>query len=157
MKLLLENGADVRHSDEHGQTALYMAACYNRNLLVPLLFEQGAIVDARTNERGTALHYAARCGVKTNVRWLLNAGAAIEAEDEEGIAPVRSAAEYGHDNVVRLLLQRGADCENVNMSTMRQNARQKPTGLRPRMRYSRGKLIKQVVAVSNLICPSLPC
>jgi ankyrin repeat protein len=58
LKYLLENGGDVDQRDEEGNTALMMAAKYNRVENVKLLLEAGADKSLKNNEGKTALDIA---------------------------------------------------------------------------------------------------
>ncbi|PHH59924.1 hypothetical protein CDD81_2383 [Ophiocordyceps australis] len=56
--LLLENGADINATAEHGETALHMAAFKGHEEIIKLLLKNGADIDIETDKGGTALAVA---------------------------------------------------------------------------------------------------
>ena len=123
-KILLEQGANVNHSEEDtGETALHAALCktdrlvYDRVLEVLLSFgadpnvatkpgiETGAFMrDCRTKGE-TPLHRAAAFGEGETIDLLLNAGAKIDARDVNGDTPLSWASWYLRpDPILRKLL-----------------------------------------------------
>ncbi|OCK91594.1 ankyrin, partial [Cenococcum geophilum 1.58] len=70
LQLLLGKRAEVRVTDDDGQTALHWAARYGYEDIVGELLKTGAILDA-TSRHGTALSWAANSGHNAVVRPLL--------------------------------------------------------------------------------------
>jgi ankyrin repeat protein len=122
-QFLIENGADVNHTDLHtGETALHAALCtanrpgHDRVLRVLLAaganpncttkpsIETGAFMrDCRTKAE-TPLHRAAAFGTQETVQLLLDAGAKIDAKDMNGDSPLSWASWYTRpDHILRKL------------------------------------------------------
>jgi ankyrin repeat protein len=122
-EFLIENGADVNHSDpDTGETPLHAALCTaNRlahDLVVKVLIASGAdpngvtkpsketgafMRDCRTKAE-TPLHRAAAFGTAETVQLLLDAGARIDAKDMNGDSPLGWASWYARpDSVLRKL------------------------------------------------------
>jgi ankyrin repeat protein len=107
------SGVSINLQDNHGSTALHMAAEMDNDAITKMLIQSGANVNALDDQGESPLHKAAGMGRKDNARLLLNAGANIETANEEGIIALREALEHGNDGVVRLLLQRGANTRSA--------------------------------------------
>jgi ankyrin repeat protein len=107
------SGVSINQQDNHGCTALHVAAEMDNDAITNMLIQSGANFNALDEQGESPLHKAAGMGRKDNARLLLNAGANIETANEEGITALREAFEHGHDGVVRLLLQRGANTRSA--------------------------------------------
>ena len=136
MQLLLDAGAQKDLRNDHGQTALIMAANCDRNTArdgnvsaVRLLLQAGADVDAcdYVADRGcfcgrsTALIYAATNGHAEIVRLLLEAGAQTNARDSRGSTALIYSAISGYAPVAKLLLEAGAEkdlCDNYGNTAL---------------------------------------
>lgn len=110
--LLLEKGADARHKNPHGVTALMLMAL-NGNPALELLLDQPIDVNARDEEGNTALLYAARFFVRDWQRrdgWaLLGKGADVNAANRKGETALILAATQFERPAAQLLLEKGAD------------------------------------------------
>jgi ankyrin repeat protein len=71
LKYLIDNGADVNRQDKEGNTALMMAAKYNRAENAKLLLKSGADTKLKNKEGKTALDIAKEAGAK-NVEKIIN-------------------------------------------------------------------------------------
>ena len=96
--LLLEKGADARHKNAHGVTALMLLAL-NANPAMELLLDGPVDVDERDEEGNTALLYAARFFARGSQRddgWaLLGKGADVNAANHKGeTALILAATQY---------------------------------------------------------------
>ena len=117
VRLLLEQGADIKAKDKDGRTVLHMAAKDGHEGVVRLLLEKGADVEAKDKyEEWRALHMAADAGHKVIVQQLLEKGADVNAKDRLGRTALHIAAIWGQKVVVRLLLEKGADVNDKNRS-----------------------------------------
>ncbi len=104
---------NVNASNQHGETALMLAAINNQLELAKVLIERGADV----NKPGwTPLHYAATRGHREMMRLLIENDAYIDSEAENGNTPLMMAAATGSPLSVKLLLEEGADPTLVNTS-----------------------------------------
>ena len=75
VQLLLENGADPKLANIHGNTALYNAVECNNALTIDLLLSHQVDVNARNDKGETPLSIAQKHGFKKSVKKLLQAGA----------------------------------------------------------------------------------
>jgi ankyrin repeat protein len=112
--LFLKAGMDVNAQGKHGETALMIAAVYNKKENVNQLMAQGAQVNAKNNEGYTALMFIASQGNQEMAELLIKKGADINAQNNYGETPLMLAALNDHIDMVRLLLEKGADAERKN-------------------------------------------
>ena len=121
---LIAKGINVNEQDEHGWTALQLAAAYGRGDIVDaLLANKRADPNIKNSVGRTALMYAAALGYTSIVEALLTAGAdpnatwLIDPEnttDETswmlaGETSLMLAAWSGHSDIISLLIKAGAD------------------------------------------------
>lgn len=118
VQLLLQAGADVRASNQEGQTPLasyvettaYADEDEELTAVADLLLRHGAEVNVRYAEGRTPLHEAAHMGTCAMVQWLIQAGADVNAVDDEGETPLLLASfGCGDYQKIGLLLRAGAD------------------------------------------------
>jgi ankyrin repeat protein len=139
VKLLLEQGADIKGVDIHSQemaervltvpasaglTPLMFAAAEGNAEVVRLLLARGADVNAVSSAKSpgvkngpialasfTALTLAAAYGGPDTIKALLDHGAKVDAQDLRGMTPLMLAisTDRADARVVRLLLEKGAD------------------------------------------------
>ncbi|KAL8770419.1 MAG: hypothetical protein Q9209_003845 [Squamulea sp. 1 TL-2023] len=104
VRLLLENGADVRAQSDGGWTALHNAAEKGFEDVASLLLEWKADANATTSSGMTALHWSARNGHINVVKLLLQQqGIRIQRKDSFEETPMLGAAQNGHIEIARLL------------------------------------------------------
>lgn len=110
---LLARGANPSIADEHGQTALMLAASppLDRGMF-RLLVQSGADVDARRNDGFTGLHLACSGGMDDTAEEWVRAGADVQARGPKGATPLMLAAKW--PAIVRLLLSAGADVHAID-------------------------------------------
>lgn len=120
VQTLLDAGADPRHADEYGMTALHHARCAD---VVRLLVAAGASVDAENARGCRPLLYAAAESSADERRLavmsaIIAAGAKLDAISATGDTALSCAAGvaamYATDAAVKLLLKAGADPTIVN-------------------------------------------
>uniref|UniRef100_A0A8D8S2F0 Ankyrin repeat domain-containing protein 50 n=1 Tax=Cacopsylla melanoneura TaxID=428564 RepID=A0A8D8S2F0_9HEMI len=102
---------DLELEDNHGQTALNVAAHQGFLEAVQILLEAGANINHTDVEGWTSLRSAAWGGHSSVVKLLLDSGADVNCSDMGGRTALRAAAWGGHLEVVKLLL---AGRANVN-------------------------------------------
>ena len=109
----LENGADIEEAEgSFDETALHVAAWFNKTSSVKCLLDHGANIEAKNTFGRTALLLAAWKGHKSTVDTLLDRGAYIEAKDHcGGNTALLKAALHGHKPIIESLIDRGANIE----------------------------------------------
>ncbi|KAI0006553.1 hypothetical protein F4779DRAFT_557782 [Xylariaceae sp. FL0662B] len=111
---LLTIGADVNTVDNHGQTALRLAASDGELAIIERLLAAGADVNTVDNVGCTALHLAATYHHRRIAEKLLTAGADVNAVNNSGWTALQKATARGHLKIVERLLTAGADVNIVN-------------------------------------------
>ena len=111
IKDLLEKGADIRSTDNDGQTPLHVAARAKAAAAVSVLVnEEDVDVNATDNDGQTPLHVAAEVKDSEVVRRLLKEGKAdVGPKDNTGWTPLHVAAKVNTSEVVKELLDGNAD------------------------------------------------
>ena len=111
---LIAAGADVKHVNEKGETAITLVSGSDKPELYSALLAAGADVNTVTNSGWTALHKAAMYGAEST-KVLLAAGAnpnvktAATAYGTGGDTPLMLAATNGKLDTLALLITAGAD------------------------------------------------
>jgi len=111
---MLTAGTDVNTRFTEGRTALYWAACNDRNDAVRLLLKHKANPSLADSDGEAPLHIAAALGCSQVAESLLEFGASISQRMRDGRTPLHRASDNGrmqasHMETVRLLLAGGAD------------------------------------------------
>ena len=104
VQLLLHDGANTEAKDDHGMTALDLAASRGHDNVVQVLLENKSGRDT-----GLALFQAAWGGHTKVIQLLLQHGVDIDGVDQIGMTALHLAAQMGHEDSIRLLLQEKAD------------------------------------------------
>jgi ankyrin repeat protein len=107
-----------RNVKQHGSSAFFWAAYYDRLATAEKLLERGAHVDVHLPPgdnpfgviyRWTPLMLAASQGNEAIVRLFLEQGADVNYRSENGHMPLMVGARSGNEAVVRVLVESGAD------------------------------------------------
>jgi ankyrin repeat protein len=114
-KLLLQQGANVDHTDKLGMTALHRASLDGASDLVTSLLEAKPKVELINNKYGTPLHCGVTSGSVDVVLALAEAGAPLNATDRMGNTAVHVAARLGRHQILRILIRYGADTTLKNV------------------------------------------
>ena len=112
-KLLIDNGANVKATDQIGWTPLYGAAWENAVEVAKLLIDNGADVDVKDEDGYTPLHVAATENAADVAKLLINRGANVNAQDEDGWTPLDFAIAEERDETQSLLRRRGGRCNKA--------------------------------------------
>jgi ankyrin repeat protein len=108
----LNQGIDVNVTDEHGQTALMLAADQGHVDTVKLLLQHGASPDIQNKVGGAALMLASFNGHLEVVTELLKAGADVNAKTKSGDTALMIASARQNETavqIINLLLDQKAD------------------------------------------------
>jgi ankyrin repeat protein len=112
--MLVENGADINHTDKSGHTALSLACRSGNEKSVKLLLGKEARIDLAGQQFGLMAHHCvAFNGQEHILKLLLEKRAAANAVDQRGQTPLHLAARRGMHQTARLLLTHGA---NINQT-----------------------------------------
>jgi ankyrin repeat protein len=110
--LVKELGVDVNRRDDHGCTALAIAAFFGYHDTVRYLVEElGANVNIRDNGGRAPLSMGAGHGHLDVVRVLLKLRADIDVADDDGETPLMAASVHEHYEIVKWLVKAGADTQ----------------------------------------------
>lgn len=112
VRMLLQNGASPNETNSNGETALMVAATYDRGAIADLLLKAGADINA-SYAGSTPLHYAAEDSLGVLQR-LISAGTPVNSIDSEGYTPLMLAVYSDNIDHVQALLQAGADATPKN-------------------------------------------
>ncbi|MFC0189382.1 ankyrin repeat domain-containing protein [Fictibacillus aquaticus] len=115
-KELKQHPSLANAENEHGLTALGLAAHFGHTYVIKALLAGGADINAISNSQlpfipsNTALHaaIAGRQSVEL-VALLIQHGADVNAVDSEGHKPIQSAAFEGNIEIANVLFRHGAD------------------------------------------------
>lgn len=118
LEKVLRQGTDIDAKDDHGRTALHIAATKGYPRITSRLTAMGADVDARDKDGVTPLLRASDAGHLAVVRALLAGNAELESTDSEGNTPLLLAARKGHAQVAASLVAHGANVDTKNESAV---------------------------------------
>ena len=104
---LLNNGLNPDELDDHGQTALFLAARNDHFDAVVLLVEHGASTEKQYNPMAP-LYIASSYGHSNIVKFFLESGVSPNQKTDGGYTPLHIAAHRGYPDVVKNLLEHGA-------------------------------------------------
>nr|AOR07029.1 transient receptor potential channel-like protein [Saccoglossus kowalevskii] len=106
---MLDNNADVRCTDKHGQSILHEVARVWETDVAKFLLDKGCEINQGDNFGRTALHVAAAVDYSEMVDFLLDHGAEIECKTNgEQQTPLHYAAKNDACNSLKTLIRRGA-------------------------------------------------
>lgn len=112
VRVLVSAGASLEAKDQHGCTALLLAAVRGRAAAAEVLLAAGADADATDAHGGTALHFAAFLGHLAVAKALVTAGADSSVRHPKAAMTAEEMArEAGHDSVLAVLRQGVADAK----------------------------------------------
>ena len=110
MRLLLENGADIKIQDNEGWSCLLVAIFQGDAGLVGELIAAGADVDANVFATGRTALLQALEGDKLDIAgMLISSGANVNLHKDGQMTPLMVAAAKGRSDLVLLLIEKGAD------------------------------------------------
>lgn len=116
VRLYLDEGVTINHTNSKKDTALLWAARWGHNDTVKLLLDKGADPDVANDKGSTALYWAIRYQYPETVQLLLMKNANPATQRKVGlITPIILAAAYGNTEIVKMLLQHSAVDVNVKI------------------------------------------
>ncbi|XP_055997855.1 ankyrin repeat domain-containing protein 27-like isoform X5 [Ostrea edulis] len=107
--------------DDHGYTALHIAALHGQAHLVDLLVQHGAVVNASDYLGYTPLHLACQKGYQNVLLLLIHFGADCTQSDGVGNTPLHLCVDSGHEDCVKALVF--ADKARTHIDVNAQNYR----------------------------------
>lgn len=109
VKELIENGANVNETNEHGSSVLRHAV-FNQNFdIIKLLIEKGADVNARDQNGDFLLNDAVGKENLKVIEFLIEKGAKVNEKNEDGTSVLLNAVFFQNFDVIKLLIDKGAD------------------------------------------------
>lgn len=97
----ISSGIVINATDQHGKTALHLAANSGQISAVNYLLEHKADVTASDNSGSTPLHVAAAAGFAHICAKLIEAGAEVDAMDSHGHSPMMVSTTHAVTAVLR--------------------------------------------------------
>lgn len=89
IKLLIDKGANINHSNNFGYTPLFVASMFDNLKRIKLLIENGADISKKDNSGRTVLFAAFLSDDSEILQCLIENGANINEVDEDGISPLQ--------------------------------------------------------------------
>ncbi|KAB0795416.1 hypothetical protein PPYR_12255 [Photinus pyralis] len=116
VRLLLQQGADVKITNHLDFTALSLAACQDNIEILKLLLHYNSDIEHKSKYGLTPLLHAAKKGQTEIAKILLDKGAFINVKDHQGRTPICHAVYEGHMETVKLFVNKKCDlsqrCDN---------------------------------------------
>ncbi|XP_063679078.1 ankyrin repeat domain-containing protein 16-like [Bolinopsis microptera] len=110
IKVLAENGADVKLTNKDGWNAFHIAARSGKVEVLKYLLELNSDLINTVSKNGrTPLHSAALNNCHEATDWLLLRGISPNLVDSSGLTPLMDGARMGHEAVCVVLVTHGAD------------------------------------------------
>lgn len=122
LSLLLQAGADARHANQYGLTALHQACVQGYSGTVKQLLESGLNPNQASKTGMTPLHFvvssramdAVRTDALDKARALLAGGASVNTPDEKGHTPLWLAVAQMDHELAALFLENGATVDQTD-------------------------------------------
>lgn len=109
VRLLINNGHDVRERRAGKRPPLHDAAFHGHEKVARLLLRHGAEINAKDDDDQTALSRAAREGHDKVVQLLLDKGINSEIRSRGGFTTIAEACDAAHEDVIMLLVEEGVN------------------------------------------------
>jgi ankyrin repeat protein len=110
VQLVRYNGSiNLRNSD--GQTALWIAANYNKLESIVELVKFGADLNLPANDFSTPVYMAAANGFLDAVKYLVKNNANLDVQTDMGSSLMFAVAENGHSEIISYLLENQVSCQ----------------------------------------------
>ncbi len=115
---LLDKGADLKATDNLGNTALHRAASKGQLETIELLISQGSNIDAINNKKQTALYIAASNGQLKVVDYLLKKGADSSIIADNETSALSKAITNGHTESAMILTKAKLDQPSTHQALL---------------------------------------
>ena len=106
---LVDMGAELNMTDEHGQTPVYLAAQNGQTTVLEMLAENSADLNTPNKKGWTPIHVAAYYNRADVIEVLVDNGVDLNTPNEEGKTPILLAAKYSRKKAFTKLRALGAD------------------------------------------------
>ncbi|AIL64821.1 Ankyrin repeat protein [Rickettsiales bacterium Ac37b] len=93
--------------NNHGATAMHLAARNGHNNTIEFLEKKGLKLDDKTNDGLTAMHSAAQGGQNVTIEFLEKKGLKLDDKTNDGSTAMHYAARNGHNNTIEFLEKKG--------------------------------------------------
>ncbi|XP_074599788.1 death-associated protein kinase 1-like isoform X2 [Brevipalpus obovatus] len=113
-ELLKSSKINISHANQHGETALHIAAGLGQFEILKFLVEKGADIKSLDSHGDSTIYWAARQGHSQIIRYLYEKGVDVDLKNKAEETAVHVAARYGHAEAIEQLCKCGANISVVD-------------------------------------------
>jgi ankyrin repeat protein len=114
-RLLINNGANTKACDIHGQSPLFYIAKEGKVSILHLFLGHSIDLNETDHFKQTPLFYAARDGHVDCVREMIKNGSNVNHQDKILQTPIFYAAREGRNDICRILVENGANVNAIDI------------------------------------------